>query len=374
MAVDSARDGLPSGSGPDTGTHGGDCACGDCPYGAREGHRRAVEAFVTKREELAAGQGLPGALSHSVPAARQWVSDELTVTARKAADFGRAEGRVWLRSRRGRLVGPLIGEDNRLSTSRTVAVLGMLIAVVGVLVPTVDFAVHGDRARLISGFRLEHAAGLLAMTALTCLVAVAVRTVVSLRVRARRLQKVAAARPRLADIVTDDAGRGNFADVQYVVVAVAVAVFSVVRLVWEPERLPGLPWALVGLFAISAVTYLAAKATDGGRPIVLSIVRAREAGDLDGPIRPGDDIEIRGAGFMPPGSETPEALSRVVVRIGVVHVHVPLVPVVGGFGNPTDAALTVPVPAEVEPGRAEVQVVTAAGAESNRYLVDIVDN
>jgi hypothetical protein len=374
VAVDSARDGLPGDLGSGTGTHGGDCACGDCPYGAREGHRRAVEAFVTKREELAAGQGLPNALSHSVPAARQWVSDELTLTARKAAEFGRAEGRMWLRSRRGRLVGLLIGEDNRLSTSRSVAVLGVLVAVVGVLVPTVAFAVHGDRTRLLDGFRLEHSAGLLAMVALTCLVTVAVRTVVSLRVRARRLQKVAAARPRIADILTDDAGRGNFADVQYVVVAIVLAVFAGVRLAREPERLPGLPWALVVLVAVSAVTYLAVKATDGGRPVVLSVVRAREAGDLDGPIRPGDDIEIRGAGFVPPGAGTPEALSGVVVRIGAVHVHVPLVPVVGGFGNPTDVALTVPVPAEVEPGRAEVQVVTAAGAESNRYLVDIVDS
>jgi hypothetical protein len=62
-----------------------------------------------------------------------------------------------------------------------------------------------------------------------------------------------------------------------------------------------------------------------------------------------------------------------VVRIGPVHVHVPLVPVPGGFTNPTDSLLTVPVPAEVEPGRVEVQVITAAGVESNRYPIDVQD-
>jgi hypothetical protein len=62
-----------------------------------------------------------------------------------------------------------------------------------------------------------------------------------------------------------------------------------------------------------------------------------------------------------------------VVRIGAVHVHVPLVPVPGGFSNPTDAVLTVPVPVDVEPGRVEVQVVTAAGVETNRCQIEVTD-
>ncbi len=62
-----------------------------------------------------------------------------------------------------------------------------------------------------------------------------------------------------------------------------------------------------------------------------------------------------------------------VVRIGPVNVHVPLVPVTGGFSNPTDTLLTVPVPADVEPGRVEVQVVTAAGVETNACVVDVTD-
>lgn len=125
--------------------------------------------------------------------------------------------------------------------------------------------------------------------------------------------------------------------------------------------------------AVSAAAYFAGKYTEGGRPVVLSVVRAREAGDLDAPIRTGDDIEIRGAGFVPPGAGSPDRLARMVVRIGPVHVHVPMVPVTGGFANPTDTVLTVPVPVEVEPGVVEVQVVTASGAESNRVAIDVTD-
>jgi hypothetical protein len=197
--------------------------------------------------------------------------------------------------------------------------------------------------------------------------------VVGLRILGQRLQKVRADRPRAADLLTDDAGRGAFADIQYVMISTVAVLFAAVRLARRPDQLPDLPWGLAVVVLVSAATYLAGKYAEGGRPVILSVVRAREAGDLDAPIRTGDDIEIRGAGFVPPGAQGAARLSRMVVRIGAVNVHVPLVPVAGGFGNPTDAVLTVPVPADVEPGRVEVQVVTAAGVETNRYAIDVTD-
>lgn len=51
----------------------------------------------------------------------------------------------------------------------------------------------------------------------------------------------------------------------------------------------------------------------------------------------------------------------------------PLIPVTGGFANPTDTVLTVPVPVEVEPGSVDVQVVTAAGVETNSCRIDVTD-
>ncbi|MFD8615422.1 hypothetical protein ACFV09_42180, partial [Streptomyces sp. NPDC059631] len=79
MAVQEARHGAGHGAGPGAGSgtgrsgvsgggpggepgggpggHEGSCTCGDCPHGARTGHRRAVAAFLAQRDALAAGQG-----------------------------------------------------------------------------------------------------------------------------------------------------------------------------------------------------------------------------------------------------------------------------------------------------------------------------
>ncbi|MGW3627827.1 hypothetical protein [Streptomyces sp. NPDC000880] len=405
--------------------------CDECTHGAREGHRRAVAEFLAKRDEFAAGQGLPAAVAHSPGASRQWVSDELTQSARTVADRSREAGEAWLQlvwqrsllavwaafaalalgqivtaigggwtgartsgllaafvvgsllsgaarlhRSRGGLLAPLIGEDNRLSTSRAVATGWVLLVVFSVLVLALQLAwasSAADRDALIEGLGLARGAGMLSVLALVCAIAVVVRRVVAVRVTGQRLQKIRADRPRLADLLCDDSGRGSFADAQYALVSSVAAVFALVRLARRPEQLPDLPWGLALLVAVSAATYFAAKYAEGGRPIVLSVVRAREPGDLDAPIRTGDDIEIRGAGFVPPGAGTPDRLARMVVRIGAVHVHVPLIPVPGGFANPTDTELTVPVPVDVEPGPVNIQVVTASGMESNRCLIEVTD-
>ncbi|MGD6743799.1 hypothetical protein ACOKM3_18355 [Streptomyces sp. BH106] len=423
MAVQEARN--------DRTAHEGGCTCGDCPRGAREGHRRAVARFAAKRDELAAGQGLPAAVAHSAGASRQWISDELTQSARAMADRGREEGVAWftrlwprtlyvvwggvgallitqsltaigagwtaartaglvaalvvgglltaagyLHRARGGMLAPLIGEDNRLSTSRAVACGVLLPTLYAVLVLAGELALASGPARrdaLIDGLELARGTGLLTVLAVVCAVAVLVRRVVGVRVGGQRLQKLRAPRPRAADLLTDDSGRGSFTDIQYVAVGAAVVVWAVVRLARRPDQLPDLPWSLAVLVAVSAATYLTGKYAEGGRPAIHSVVRAREAGDLDAPIRTGDDIEIRGSGFVPAGAGTVDQLARVAVRIGPVHVHVPLVPVAGGFTNPTDALLTVPVPVDVEPGRVEVQVITAAGVETNRCGIDVVD-
>ncbi|MER6436965.1 MULTISPECIES: hypothetical protein [unclassified Streptomyces] len=437
MAVQEARHGAERGAGrggglgAGQGAHGGGCTCGDCPHGAREGHRRAVAAFLAKRDELASGQGLPAAVAHSASASRQWVSDELTQSADLVAERGRVDGEAWLgrlwrrtafavwgtvvalllvqaltaigagwtaartaglvaavvvaglltgagflHRARGGALAPVIGEDNRLSTSRAVAAAWVLFVVYAVLVLVGRLAAasaHGRRDDLIAGLELARGAGVVTVVAVVCGIAVLVRRVVGVRVLGQRLQKVRADRPRAADLLTDDSGKGGFADIQYVVIGAVALVFAAVRLARRPDQLPDLPWGLAVLVLVSAATYLSGKYAEGGRPVILSVVRSREAGDLDAPIRTGDDIEIRGAGFVPPGAQTADRLSRMVVRIGPVHVHVPLVPVPGGFSNPTDAVLTVPVPVDVEPGRVEVQVVTAAGVETNRCVIDVTD-
>ncbi|MFF6831711.1 hypothetical protein ACFY84_07545 [Streptomyces sp. NPDC012438] len=433
-------------------------ACAGCAHCGRAGHRRAVAAFLARRDELAAGHGVPAAVAHSPVAARQWVSDELAQSARAVTAHGRAAGPArldlvrrgglravwgavlvlllgqaltavgtgWTAARtaglctalalaallsaaahahraRGGLLAPLIGEDNRLSTTRAVAAAWLLLLSFSLLFLTARFLLLGPpadtgtelgtgigigtgigtgaRAGAESGaavtvptaFGLPGAAGLLTSLALVAAVTVTARLVVTAGIAAGRLQKVRADRPRAADLLCDDSGRACLADVQYLLVSGAVLLLAAVGLTRDPARLPEVPWALVLLLGLSAAWHLAAKRAEGVRPTIHSVVRSREAGDLDAPIRTGDDIEIRGRGFVPPGADAPDPLTRLVVRIGPVHAHVPLVPVPGGFANPTDTSLTVPLPADVEPGRAEVSVVTAAGVETNRVTIDVVD-
>ncbi|MGW5801827.1 hypothetical protein ACWFQE_22465, partial [Streptomyces bacillaris] len=251
MALDEARA---------SGAHGGGCTCGDCPHGAREGHRRAVAAFLAKRDELAAGNGLPTGVAQSASASRQWISDELTESARTVAERGRAAGDVWLHHvwrgtlfavwgavvallvgasltaigpgwttartaalaaafltaalltaaarfhrTRGGLLAPLIGEDNRLSTSRTVAAAWVLLAVFAVLVLALQLAGASDpadRDALIEGLDLVRSAGVVAVLALVCAVAVVVRRVVTVRVLGQRLQKRGAGPPPPAPLGT----------------------------------------------------------------------------------------------------------------------------------------------------------------------------
>ncbi|MFG2135466.1 hypothetical protein [Streptomyces sp. NPDC048650] len=424
MSVEAA--GRAAGTGEPEG--GGACLCGRCPHGARTGHRRAVAAFIALRDDFAAGRGLPAGLAHSVGAARQWVSDELALSARTLAERSTAEGVTWLAAVRrrtlptvwaavaalllgqaltavgagwtaartagliaavalalaltaaarwhaahGGVLAPLLGEDGRLSTSRAVAagwVAAVLYAVVTAAVQLAS-AGPGARRRLLAGPALPSSGPLLAALFVGCAVAVCAHALVAVRVRAGRLQKIPAERPRAVDLLADDAGRGSFPDVQYVLVNAAVVGYALVCLARRPGQLPHLPWGLVVLVLLSGATYLAGKAVAGGRPVILSVVRSRELGDLAAPIRTGDDIEIRGTGFVPPGAGTPHRLARTVVRIGAVHVPVPLVPVPGGFANPADDVLTVPVPVDVEPGRVEVRVVTAAGVATDGYPIDV---
>lgn len=402
------------------------------PDSARARHERALADFARRRDALAAGAGVPEALAHSPAAARQWVSDELTQEARELAERAREANASWLAQRarytvfaawggaallflgqlgtafaagwtlartaglvaavllaglvhlaawrhgaRGGVLAPLIGADNRLSTSRAVAAAWLLLAAYAVLFGAVLLAGTGgdpDRAELLDGLELTHAGGLLTVLTLSCAVTVWVRHTVATRVRGFRMQKVPAARPRGADLLTDDAGKGSFTDVQYVLVNGAALAFAAVRLARSPRELPDLPWAVALLVAVSALTYVAAKYTEGGRPVIQSVVRVREPGAPHAPIRHGDELQVRGSGFVPAGAEAPERLAETVVRIGGVHVPVPLVPVDGGFRNPHDTLLTVPVPAEVDAGnRIEIQVITAAGTESGRYLITVAD-
>ncbi len=240
-------------------------------------------------------------MAHSASASRQWVSDELTQSADVVAERGRAEGGAWLarlwhrtafavwgafvvlllvqaltaigagwtaartagllaalvvagaltaaswlHRARGGALAPVIGEDNRLSTSRAVAVSWVLFVVYAVLVLAGRLAAasdHAERDALISGLELARAAGVV-----TVLAPWSARSPSSSAASsgcacwASASRSSPADRPRAADLLTDDAGRGTFADIQYVAISAVALVFVAVRLARRPDQLPDLPW------------------------------------------------------------------------------------------------------------------------------------
>ncbi|WP_130796270.1 hypothetical protein [Streptomyces otsuchiensis] len=410
--------------------HAQGCVCEACPHGARHRHRRAATAFARRRDELAAGVGVPDSLARSPEAARQWISDELTIAARELAALGRTAGAArlataarrtviaawtvvgvlvalaqllapgggwslsttagllagvavaavltlaWRVFRPATMFAPLVGDDGRFCTARAVAAAWLLLSGYAALLLSATLAgAAGPQARreLAEGLTLANGAGLLVSVGIALAAAGWVRLTVSRRVRRFAMQKVRADRPRPADLVGDDDGVVGFAPVAYLVASAAALSFAAAGLIRTPSELPPVPWPLVALFALAAAAHVAGAYTDGARPVILSVVRAREPGGPHAPVRPGDDIEIRGSGFVPPGARRPARLAETVVRVGNVYAPVPLIPVEGGFSNPSEDRLVVALPAEVEPGRTEIRVITAAGTESGRYTITVAD-
>ncbi|CAM5472054.1 hypothetical protein SVIOM342S_02599 [Streptomyces violaceorubidus] len=186
----------------------------------------------------------------------------------------------WFHRARGGALAPVIGEDTGLSTSRAVAAAWVLFVAYAVLVLAGQLAVasgHDRRDALISGLELGRGTGAVTVLAVVCGIAVLVRRVVGLRVLGQRLQKVRADRPRASDLLTDDAGRGTFADIQYVVISTVALVFA-----------GGTPGPASGTTARPALGTGGGGAGLGGDLRGREVRRGRAAGDpLGGPVTGG---------------------------------------------------------------------------------------
>jgi hypothetical protein len=179
-------------------------------------------------------------------------------------------------------------------------------------------------------------------------------------------------RSQLRDLLVEESGLGSLAAAVWLPANLAAVLFLAIGLPKDPYELPRLPGSVVAVALGGAALYLGVKLSEVRRPVLVSVVRVRTPGEPDGPIRQGDEIEIRGLGFVPPAAAVPDQLARIVVKIGPFHIHVPLVPDLdGGFANPTDTSVTVPIPYEVEPGPWMVRIVTASGMETTDYPLDV---
>ena len=405
--------------------HGPECHCS-----IRQEYERELGDFAERCREFAHSEGVPAALAHSEAGARQWVSDELARRAGRLAAISRKENTAWL-TFVGRqalygawwlLAAVLVIDLATLALSggwtlpRTATPLAFL-AFAGLfsLLSAVHFDLGGALCFLVGvdgRMSLPRALGLLwaatfftafiyfgiedvsttnavqrqtvaaaishpqwvylALLAVPVLVSVLTSAVGGARMRRRSTPYLPGQRSQLRDLLIDESGLGSLAAAVWLPSNLAAVLFLIVGLAKNPYTLPDLPAAVVWLALGGGVLFTAVKLTEVRKPVLVSVVRVRTPGELDGPIRQGDEIEIRGLGFVPVSAAAPDQLARIVVKLGPIHIHVPLVPDVdGGFANPTDTSVTIPIPYEVEPGPWSVRIVTASGIETGDYPLDI---
>jgi hypothetical protein len=398
----------------------------------RAAYQRLRAEFDTRCRDYARGAGLPSAVVNSESAVTQWIADDLTRRADRLAVAAVAENEAWLgRVTRwvlvllwaavpvtlavdlatlpsgthvwtaqrtatlavfvllaaaatgfgavyqdtGGLLRYLAGVDGRLSPARTLSVLwatalACCFVFVGVLVTVGVGSAARQRAARASLSTLHPAYPILLATPL--LVGAVASTLTGVRLRRRMVPWLPNRRAQLRDLVSADGGWAALAAAQWLVANLVGLGYLIGQLASRPNRMPVPPATLVAVLVVSGLAYGVAAVLESNRPVLAAVVRGRTPGELDGPIAPGDLIELRGAWFVPGVDADPHRLARLVVRIGASYVHVPLVPGdESGFANPTASTVVVTVPAELPPGRYDVTLVTAAGVETNAYPIDV---
>lgn len=398
--------------------------------GIRREYERELAEFAARCREYAQNEGVPAALAHSETGSRQWISDELTRRAQRLAAVARSENTAWLalcgrwtmrgswllaalvavisivtalvsgdwapantavllafaslgllitgltlvHSEVGGVLCFMVGADGRLSPAKALGLLwGAALSTGLVYFLVEDFAANDATQRSDIGASITHPRWeYLALLAAPILVSIVTNAVAAARMRRRAAPYLPGQRAQLRDLVLDETGLGSLAAAVWLPSYVAAVLFFVAGLEKNPYTLPGLPATVVWISLGAAALYAVVRLVEFRQPVLVSVVRVRPAGGLDGPIRQGDEIEIRGLGFVPPAAAAPDQLARITVKLGPIHIHVPLVPgAEGGFSNPTDSSVTVGIPYDVDPGPWTVRVVTAAGLETDDYALDI---
>ena len=262
---------------------------------------------------------------------------------------------VTFRDAENGVIGPVIGVDKRLSTSKVqiaiwsiVVGFGISFLVGRVMWMGVDIETAlppellDDYLILLGG---PFAAGVLAKLTTTQ------------KVENGTLQKTEAAETTAGQIFRDDAGNADLIDSQYVMFNLIALGYFLVQLAMT-ATLPVIPMVLLGLTSAAALTYTANKAVERNAPIITSVSPKS--------CLPGQRIRVTGLNFYA-GVEDP-ATARVAV---LIEGHPgELRPAPGSLKT----ELTIDLPLALTTGTKALTVRTAANVESAAYWIDVVDN
>jgi hypothetical protein len=240
----------------------------------------------------------------------------------------------------------LVGADNRLSTSKTVAyVWTYSVAMVLLAIVIARWLGEDDafQALLDEGLKAEYA--LLIGGPLGA--AILAKGIVTSQLDNGEVSKPPAESPTPSQALTNDQGDADLGDVQYVLFNLIALVFFFGEVLTTPQdALPDIPDVLLGLTSVAAVGYVSKKALAG--PPTISAVLPEPAGAV------GDELRLVCVGLVEPGEDT----SALKVWFGEVQTEPDAIaPTTQGFH------LSVTVP-EGSAGRVRLRVAAATGKEA----------
>jgi hypothetical protein len=191
-----------------------------------------------------------------------WLGGNQGVGAPPAAGAAQAAGRP-----PGPLVTMLLGQDGRASTSKTTAAAWTVIVVF--LLASILTRALAVNTNLDQQFTDLGDSYLLLVGGPFAALVLAKGITVS-RIKSGSLTKsVQAPAYSASDLASDDGGKTDVVDVQFLMFNLLTMIYVVAAFLWRPESgLPALPTALAALTSVSALTYTANKAVTASGPAI----------------------------------------------------------------------------------------------------------
>jgi IPT/TIG domain len=180
--------------------------------------------------------------------------------------------------------------------------------------------------------------------------AVVAKGVVSYQVTNGLVQKTEATGATAADVITDDNGRADLADIQYLIFNVITFVFVAVTFI-RTGTLTAVPEILLGLTSAAAATYVLNKALQTNKPIITSVTPSV--------ISPGTPITVQGKNLFPPGGD-----GTLIVKVGGVPA--------GQVRRLAGDTVVVVAPPGMSEEDQTVRAITAARIETEPYPISVV--
>jgi hypothetical protein len=291
-------------------------------------------------------------------------------TRRKSGDGSRAPG-GWTQ------LGSIVGLDNRVSTSRTVALLwtvvvGYCLLAVVLIATTAPPSASPPAADSVPAGFFSPALAALAPTYLVLLgapfvAAVAAKVVTTQGVASGSVQKTLSTKKATAlDLVSDDDGNVDLIDLQYTLFNLIAITYVLTEFIQHPgQGLPALPAALVTLSGISAAGYTTKKIATTNPATITDV--------LPTTFYPGATVTIIGQNLLVSPNATDPASDLLKTRISLDRDPDPNAPIAAGEqrlaaaivhpeGGATGDSLDFIAPQNLLPGTWRLRILTNAGS------------